>query len=131
MTHLSRQYKQQREAQMAILARGLEPAPLALSFLTKYSKRTLIIVTTATRKEPQARVPMCLKLAHLKAIQIETVPYLSFWLSEPWPEKYHMQVVAAVTNICTASRKAITQKRPKSMNRKAYRTSSWYCMEPT
>ena len=88
------------------------------------------MVTTATRKEPQARVPVCLKTAHFKERLIDTVPFLSP-LSLPYPEKYHILVVAAVTNIYIASKKAITQKRPKSMKRKAYITSSEYAIDAT
>jgi hypothetical protein len=93
---------------------------LAASYcLAKYSKTTLIIVTTAMIKDPKATDPRWYHSPHPIALNKLTSPNVSD-ISWPCPEKYHMQVMAAMMNCCKQIRKATTQNRPNKNNHMAY-----------
>ena len=97
LTQQSRHQMQHLIPQTIALKMGLSFPNRVSCFLAKYSKTTLIIVTTAMRKAPKAMDPRWYMKAHFTPREILTAP-LDFESSLPSPEKYHMQVTAAVIN---------------------------------
>lgn len=117
LMQLSKHQIQHLAQHISIFTTGLVVAPAASAFYAKYSNKILMRFIVATRIDPYAIVPKWYTNAHLVLKVILAVPLLSL-LSLPYPEKYHIHVVAAIINFSTASMKARIQRIPKSMNKK-------------